>query len=142
MSKTPFQNRAGNHHAQLRRRANAFVHVLEVLCSTAIRNVEMDARAAAKRASAATGRIHTRILGDPCIMQGSLPCRSSSAWLLCCLRFFMVFMSRCRSWSSKLYFHAKSLISGSSKSLPQARKTGGVGDVIQVLSKNNQIDLI
>ena len=41
------------------------------------------------------------------------------AWDLCFPRIFMVLINLCRSWSSKLYFHAKSLISGSNKSLPR-----------------------
>lgn len=47
-----------------------------------------------------------------------LSLKSKQAWDLCFPRIFMVLMSLCRSWSSKLYFQAKSLISGSNKSFP------------------------
>mmetsp|Transcript_47594 Transcript_47594/g.111278 ORF Transcript_47594/g.111278 Transcript_47594/m.111278 type:complete len:234 (+) Transcript_47594:253-954(+) len=48
-------------------------------------------------------------------MRSSMSLRS---WLLWCFRFFMVLIRRWRSWSSRLYLLAKSLISGSSRSLP------------------------
>lgn len=46
----------------------------------------------------------------------------TAAWDLCFPRIFMVLINLCRSWSSKLYFHAKSLISGSNKSFPQCSR--------------------